>query len=113
MKTNHEIVTDFNAIADALADRRARNRLTRSERALLRHVPPDAHNAIDVGCGDGIVARALARRGLRVTGLDLSAHMIALASKHTAADLDVQYVVGDVMAARLPPAPGGLRNSWR
>ncbi len=103
MKTNPEIVSDFDAIAAALADTRARTRLTQSERALLRHVPPHARNAIDVGCGDGVVARALAQRGLRVTGLDLSPQMIALASARTPAELQLHYQVGDVMSDSLPP----------
>ena len=38
MKTSHEISADFNAIADALSDTPARNRLTPSELALLPSV---------------------------------------------------------------------------
>ncbi|GAA0262089.1 class I SAM-dependent methyltransferase [Saccharothrix mutabilis subsp. mutabilis] len=37
---------------------------------LLAHVPPGARTALDVGCGNGGFARALAARGLRVTGVD-------------------------------------------
>lgn len=103
MKTTNEIVSDFDTIAAALAESRARTELTASERALLRHVPPYARHAIDVGCGDGVVARALAQRGLRVTGLDLSPRMIALASARTSADLGVQYLVGDIMSESFPP----------
>lgn len=72
MKNSDEIRSDFDAIAVALARTRARTLLTHSERALLRHTPLHARSAIDVGCGDGVVARALAQRGLRVTALDRS-----------------------------------------
>lgn len=42
--------------------------------------PPDAH-IIDLGCGAGRHAHHLAQRGYHVTGLDLSAHSIALAQR--------------------------------
>jgi cyclopropane fatty-acyl-phospholipid synthase-like methyltransferase len=38
---------------------------------LLRQVPPGCQNALDVGCGDGSLARRLADRfGIAVTGID-------------------------------------------
>ena len=102
MKATHEIIADFDAIAGALAQRPARRKLVPAERALLRHVPPAARSALDVGCGDGVVARALARRGLRVRAVDISPQMIALARAHTPPDLDVHYSVGDFMTEALP-----------
>jgi SAM-dependent methyltransferase len=36
-------------------------------------------DALDAGCGEGFLARLLATRGARVTGLDLSPRLIALA----------------------------------
>ena len=58
---------------------------------------------LDVGCGNGYFAREMARRGARVTGIDLSPRMIAHAQRHeTAAPLGIDYHVMD--AATLPAA---------
>jgi SAM-dependent methyltransferase len=42
---------------------------------------PQAHTALEIGCGTGHFARWLAERKLRVTGLDISARMLAEACK--------------------------------
>jgi SAM-dependent methyltransferase len=56
---------------------------------------------LDVGCGNGYFARALARRGARVTGIDISSRMIAHAQRQEAAEpLGIEYHVLD--AAVLP-----------
>ena len=48
---------------------------------------------LDVGCGGGILAEALARLGAHVTGADASAESIAVARTHAAGDptLGVAY----------------------
>jgi ubiquinone/menaquinone biosynthesis C-methylase UbiE len=52
---------------------------------------------LDVGCGPGRHALALARRGIDVVGVDLSEDFIGLARESAAAeDLPVRFVVGDV-----------------
>ena len=43
-----------------------------------------ARRVLDVGCGAGIAAEALARRGLEVMGIDAAAETIAMAEKHAA-----------------------------
>jgi 2-polyprenyl-3-methyl-5-hydroxy-6-metoxy-1,4-benzoquinol methylase len=51
---------------------------------------------IDVGCGSGYFAREMAQRGARVTGIDISPRMIALAERHEAeAPLGIAYRVGN------------------
>ena len=45
-------------------------------------VPLAAAELLDVGCGGGILAEALARAGARVTGIDLSAAALATAELH-------------------------------
>ena len=62
----------------------------------------------DLGCGPGAHARAVARRGYEVTGLDGSPRMVEVARDRAARDgLDVAYEVADV-GARLPFADGSL-----
>ena len=51
---------------------------------------------LDAGCGEGYVSRWLAQQGQRVTGVDLSPSMIALASQ--AAIGTETYQVGDLTA---------------
>lgn len=61
---------------------------------LLEVVAPD--RVLDVGCGAGRYARALARRGLRVTGLDLSPTLLAEARQRSPGTPGTpDYVHGD------------------
>jgi SAM-dependent methyltransferase len=48
---------------------------------LLRRVPAGARRALDVGCGSGRFARALAARGVEVDAIDRSAEMIEAAGE--------------------------------
>ena len=52
-------------------------------------------SVLDLGCGGGFMAEALARRGANVTGLDPAAEAIAIAASHAAASgLTVRYLTG-------------------
>jgi SAM-dependent methyltransferase len=68
--------------------------------AFLPLVPPPGELTLDIGCGEGRVARDLAAAGHRVIGLDGSAAMARAAASHHACDHPV--IMGD--AARLPLA---------
>ena len=59
--------------------------------------PPGTAATLDVGCGEGRVARDLAERGHRVTGVDSSPTLLEAAQ---AADPEGDYVLAD--AASLP-----------
>jgi len=64
----------------------------------------DDLEALDVGCGTGILSLELARRGHRVTGIDFSPAMLALAKqKAAAAHLDIRFDEGDAEALPYPP----------
>ena len=56
-----------------------------------------ARTAADLGCGTGVLCRALADAGIRVTGVDLSPSMIDQA---LSADSSIPYVVGDMVSFR-------------
>jgi 2-polyprenyl-6-hydroxyphenyl methylase/3-demethylubiquinone-9 3-methyltransferase len=59
--------------------------------------PLDGKTALDVGCGAGLLCEPLARLGAKVTGIDASPEVIAVAKEHAAAmGLDVNYRAGDV-----------------
>jgi 2-polyprenyl-3-methyl-5-hydroxy-6-metoxy-1,4-benzoquinol methylase len=76
----------------------------------LVHPAPDAQ-ILDVGCGRGRHARVLARRGYRMTGLDLSERAIAEARRRTAEEgLDVTYRVQDMRDPMGTAAYDGVIN---
>lgn len=70
---------------------------------LVAAIPGGARTALDVGCGDGLLARRLHQRVEQVTGIDLDADQIALALAASARTVSVdesdgiEYIVGDVM----------------
>ena len=61
--------------------------------------PLAGKSALDVGCGAGLLTEPLARLGAKVTGLDASPEVIAVAREHAIArGLAIDYQVGDVQA---------------
>jgi 2-polyprenyl-6-hydroxyphenyl methylase/3-demethylubiquinone-9 3-methyltransferase len=57
-----------------------------------RLAPLEGKDAIDVGCGGGILAEAMARRGARVTGIDLAEKPLKVAELHLMeSGLEVRY----------------------
>jgi SAM-dependent methyltransferase len=60
-------------------------------------------SVLDAGCGDGYLSRVLARRGAKVTGIDLSPRLI---SNARARDPDVDYRVADLSKPQAADADG-------
>ena len=59
--------------------------------------PLDGKTALDVGCGAGLLAEPLARLGAKVTGIDATPEVIAVAREHAQAmGLEIDYRAGDV-----------------
>lgn len=71
---------------------------------ILRAVPMGCRDALDVGCGDGLLAGKLATRARRVTGIDRSPRMVARARELTAGHSRVTFVEDDFLTADLPCA---------
>jgi 2-polyprenyl-6-hydroxyphenyl methylase/3-demethylubiquinone-9 3-methyltransferase len=62
-----------------------------------RRTPLDSKSALDVGCGAGLLAEPLARLGAKVTGLDASPELIAVAREHAGRHgLEVDYRAGEL-----------------
>jgi ubiquinone/menaquinone biosynthesis C-methylase UbiE len=60
----------------------------------------DGQAICDLACGQGWVARELARRGARVIGLDAAPNMLALARSYEEMEpLGIEYVEGDAQQA--------------
>lgn len=74
------------------------------ERVIVAFLDPIAGQAmLDVGTGTGRGAIALAARGARVTGVDASAEMLAVARRRaTEAGIEVAFEQGDVHALPYP-----------
>ncbi|MFC6882317.1 MULTISPECIES: class I SAM-dependent methyltransferase [Actinomadura] len=68
---------------------------------ILRSVPGGAQRALDVGCGEGMLARGLRRTVPHVTGIDLHAPGIDQARDQAG---DIDYIVGDFLTHPFEPA---------
>ncbi len=59
---------------------------------IASHAPLAGRQVLDIGCGGGILAEALAARGAHVTGIDLAERALKVARMHALeAGLDVRY----------------------
>lgn len=70
--------------------------------------PLRGRRVVDIGCGGGILAEAMALRGARVTGIDLAAKPLGVARLHAlesgVADLDYREIGAEALAAEQPAA---------
>lgn len=61
---------------------------------------PKRARVLDVGCGPGWEARRFSRAGFRVTGIDISPKLIALAKRRVPRG---RFIVGDIRSFPFPP----------
>ena len=71
-------------------------------RLLLRLVPASCENALEIGCGTGAFARALARRCRRVVALDLSMEMIRVARSRSEHFENLEFELADAKTYTFP-----------
>jgi 2-polyprenyl-6-hydroxyphenyl methylase/3-demethylubiquinone-9 3-methyltransferase len=70
-----------------------------------RLAPLAGKSALDVGCGGGILAEAMARRGARVKGIDLSGKALKVAQLHSLESriaVDYEAISAEDLALRSP-----------
>lgn len=68
---------------------------------VLAAAPARCERALDVGCGDGVLARDLLTVSEQVVGIDLDPASIALARSH--GDARAEYVLGDFLEHPFEP----------
>jgi 2-polyprenyl-6-hydroxyphenyl methylase/3-demethylubiquinone-9 3-methyltransferase len=64
-------------------------------------------HALDVGCGGGILAESMARRGATVKGIDLAEKALKVAALHgleSQAGVEYEHIAAEALAAREPGA---------
>ncbi|WP_433591055.1 class I SAM-dependent methyltransferase [Nocardia sp. CA-145437] len=69
---------------------------------LLADAVSGAENVLDVGCGEGMLARRIRRAGATVTGIDPDPASIALAREQSP-DEDITYLEADFLTRPFPP----------
>ncbi len=71
------------------------------QRLILQAAPAGCRNALDVGCGEGVLARELRSVSERVVGIDLDPSSIELARAQGGEG--IEYVLGDVLEHPFEP----------
>jgi len=69
---------------------------------LLKHVPQNCGSALELGCGTGAFARALAKRCDHVIGLDLSSEMIRVARSRSGHLNNLKFILADALRWEFP-----------
>ena len=69
---------------------------------LLRYLPNNCGNALEIGCGTGAFAHRLAERAQHVVAIDLSSEMIRVARSRLAHVLNLEFKVADARSWPFP-----------
>jgi ubiquinone/menaquinone biosynthesis C-methylase UbiE len=94
------VEADFNRLA--LLDEEGWTANNHYHGSLLRHVPRNCEQALEIGCGTGAFARELAKRCGRVVALDLSAEMIRVARSRSTQFENLEFQLADAMTWNFP-----------
>ena len=79
------------------ADHERRARVGASARFYVEEVTKRGGRALELGCGTGRIAIPIAKSGIEITGLDLSASMLALARRKAAEEgVSIEFIEADM-----------------
>ena len=93
-----------------LADADRWNHNIHYHQLIERALPRGCESVLDVGCGEGVLARQLRRAVPEVVGIDLDERSILLAQQQSSSD-EIRFVVGDVLTYPFEPASFGAVTS--
>jgi SAM-dependent methyltransferase len=96
MGTANQVRADFDGIAELEAGGDGWNHNRHYHAFILGQLPATFEHAMEIGCGSGELARAIAVRARRVLAVDLSQKMIDRALAHVPEFSTIQYLVQDV-----------------
>ncbi len=99
-QTPESIRLDFDRIAPLSED--GWNHNAHYHEYLLRQIPRQCSQILEIGCGTGRFSRLLAARAEKILAIDLSPRMIRLARERSSLHPNIDFVEGDVMSYRLP-----------
>jgi len=103
MKSSEDLRAEFDQAAIKLAKRPpVPPAKLRRYRSMLKALPADCKQALDIGCGLGDLARLLAKRSEYVLAVDLSPEMIRIARERSQAYPNIEYRVEDVRTWEFP-----------
>jgi ubiquinone/menaquinone biosynthesis C-methylase UbiE len=89
------IKADFNRLA--LLDDEGWTANNHYHNFLLKHVPQNCENALEIGCGTGSFARRLAKSCQKVIALDFSPEMICVARSRSSHFNNLEFRLADAM----------------
>jgi len=94
------VEADFNRLA--LLDDEGWTSNNHYNNSLLKYVPANCEDALEIGCGTGAFARLLAKRCKRVVALDLSPEMIRVARLRSTQFDNLEFQLADAMRWDFP-----------
>jgi len=97
---NTSVEADFDRLA--LLDDEGWTSNNHYHNSLLKHVPANCENALEIGCGTGAFARLLAKRCKRVVALDLSPEMIRAARSRSSGFDNLEFQLADAVQWDFP-----------
>ncbi|MEH2423597.1 MAG: class I SAM-dependent methyltransferase [Nostoc sp.] len=95
-----KIRNDFDQIA--LHEQEGWNHNSHYHNFLLKQLPSDCKNVLDIGCGTGLFSRLLAKRVDKVIAIDLSPKMIEIAKQKSRQYPKIDYQVANILQWEFP-----------
>ena len=97
---NTSVEADFDRLA--LLDDEGWTSNNHYHNSLLKYVPANCENALEIGCGTGAFARLLAKRCKRVVALDLASEMIRVARSRSTGFENLEFQLADAVQWDFP-----------